>query len=478
MGMIFPHDWWSSLQCNMPDEFSRMFGTAEIQTFWTNQRQCNPKLHRHPMLHVDDYAETFVPYFIHGDGGEFQKRDSFMVADFVGALGYGNVKDMFLYLWTLVRKDANMDLDTHKRAWKIQAWSFNAIYYNEHPSTDWDGARWPANHPRSKLGGKPLAPNGFRGVCWGIIGDLDFFNKDIGMPASNCNQFCWNWPADCSDMAWNKLGARSKWVSKVYTPAAQRRMEHLLSHPLFSIVGVGLPSLMLDALRVIDCHGVASHTIASTLFAKVVALGGEREKALGALWVEMREIAKELNMEMPISNFRLKMICDPSAPFAHFPCLSSAVKAAETRHLAPIVWQLAVKHETPDAVHVTLVNKLLTQIYMWIDTTDDIPTAEDGVKLIALVDSFLVNYEHLAETSWTERKKNWGQYPKFHHLWHWARQSQYMNPRKFWTYGAEDFVGEIVKIAFACNAGTNASGVSVKVANRFICAFDLLIQET
>ena len=56
---------------------------------------------------------------------------------------------------------------------------------------------------------------------------------------------------------------------------------------------------------------------------------------------------------------------------------------------------------------------------------------------------------------------------KFHFVVHLAEQGRFMNPKKFWTYMMEDFVGLMIKIAQAETPGTSVLNMSEGVAHRF-----------
>eukprot|EP00973_Karenia_brevis_P033115 4569291-Karenia_brevis.AAC.2 len=67
------------LDTHYPEDFRRIFGTHRAQRFWETCSMSDPKFSGHPMLDVPNWKETFIPIWIHGDGGEFQQRDSVSV---------------------------------------------------------------------------------------------------------------------------------------------------------------------------------------------------------------------------------------------------------------------------------------------------------------------------------------------------------------------------------------------------------------
>eukprot|EP00969_Alexandrium_andersonii_P339407 15002682-Alexandrium_andersonii.AAC.1 len=140
------------------------------------------------------------------------------------------------------------------------------------------------------------------------------------------------------------------------------------------------------------------------------------------------------------------MICNPDRPHQDFPCLHGC-KAAETRHLAPGVLKLAVEWDTgaPAERHRTLCLKALVSIYRWVDTTDMFPTPAEARALTGHIQNLLAHYSWLARAALEENKYLWSIVPKFHFCHHWGQQAEFMNPRFFWTYMSEDYVGVVIK---------------------------------
>ena len=76
-------------------------------------------------------------------------------------------------------------------------------------------------------------------------------------------------------------------------------------------------------------------------------------------------------------------------------------------------------------------------------------------------------YSKLSGKAQKEKKKLWSEVFKFHHFWHLAQQARYQNPRKFWTYMSEDFVGKISKLAHSLLHGTAPWKVPIKIAYKY-----------
>ena len=73
------------------DQFHAMFATKDVEAFWEGvAKKGDPRLRdlqEHSLLGKRDKDRKYtVPLFIHGDGVEFQTRDSLMVWSFGGFL--------------------------------------------------------------------------------------------------------------------------------------------------------------------------------------------------------------------------------------------------------------------------------------------------------------------------------------------------------------------------------------------------------
>ena len=146
------------------------------------------------------------------------------------------------------------------------AWSFNAVFVGKHPEKDWNNADFLESDPRRALAGKPLTRQGYRGLVWNVLGDLDFYFKDLGMPAHNSEHFCFRCKCDRvvdGGNCWNDFRPAVRWRHQLTTPAMWRAS--LPPHPLWSIAGITVCSLMLDTLHVFD-QGISQHALGNVLF--------------------------------------------------------------------------------------------------------------------------------------------------------------------------------------------------------------------
>ena len=183
------------------------------------------------------------------------------------------------------------------------------------------------------------------------------------------------------------------------------------------------------------------------------------------MWKQIQDLYRALGSEHQFTNLRPKMFCDPAAPMAHYPILTTAVKAAEVRHLTPVIYQLAVMYDTgtDDHRHRRLMMQGLARFYSAVESSADFPSVVEGAAIERSVEMFVLHYAHLARRSVDLGRTMYSMVNKHHFCIHLARQSQFLNPKKFWTYMAEDHVGVMIKVASSCTPGT-----SVLIINRSI----------
>ena len=77
-----PHMVFASLTSY--SSFSALFGVESLETFWRDAEKCGDDRLDHPMK-VQGWRKKTIPLFVHGDGVEYQTRDSLMVWSWGGS---------------------------------------------------------------------------------------------------------------------------------------------------------------------------------------------------------------------------------------------------------------------------------------------------------------------------------------------------------------------------------------------------------
>ena len=76
-------------------------------------------------------------------------------------------------------------------------------------------------------------------------------------------------------------------------------------------------------------------------------------------------------------------------------------------------------------------------------------------------------YSDLTKDAQDLKLKHFSQVPKFHLMEHLACQGKFLNPRFFWTYMSEDFVGKIARMGSGLLRGTARPKVALKIIKSY-----------
>ena len=279
---------------------------------------------------------------------------------------------------------------------------------------------------------------------------------------------------------------------KDYRPAASWRTTCLRppqpppsEHPLFSVKGVGLFTLALDAMHVLDL-GVLQHAIANALFVLVHDAEGAQwgqgaPQRMAAIWVRIQELYRERGTATRLTNLDLGFISTSGGVTTHFPQLRA--KAAETRCLLPIV--ASILHETRcdliqqdaplgDFVPMRVMRQCLDAFVLvkdLIDAACPVPGQAVGRQIMAAMETALFSYHTLAAIEFYKERLRWNVVPKHHFAHHLAERSAACSPKLLWTYGYEDLVGRAQRAAHAC-ANANAR---IALGNAFMAKYRLIL---
>ena len=146
-----------------------------------------------------------------------------------------------------------------------------------------------------------------------------------------------------------------------------------------------------------------------------------------------------------------------------------ALKAAQQRHLVPVILQLVEEYDdgSPFRKMRTLCLKHLNEFYKQIDACDMYLTQSEHTKLMDSVERCLVFYGSLASQSAEQKKFKWSTVNKHHFMFHLGQQAKYVNPRWLWCYMAEDLMRHLVKVCAALMIGSGALLLDKKLCQRW-----------
>ena len=189
-------------------------------------------------------------------------------------------------------------------------------------------------------------------------------------------------------------------------------------------------------------------------------LGGTWDRpgnALAQLLLMIRLASKRLRMQPPINNLTMTMIRKSGQP------PKMALKAAEARHLLPVLCYIQEKIMPPKNPHDELraqctkhMNNLYEELVAWCNAPGDLcmhqtRTTESGRRHVLL-------YAELAREALdaTGECMFWRIYPKHHAFLHVIEDqlTKCGNPRRHWCYGDEDAIGDVADMAEGLHPST------------------------
>ena len=463
--VFYAQDWCSKLSAHFLDEFIAMFGLNEVAGYWNEHSTDDPRMHKHPMLKQSGWEAQYCPLLLHGDAASFQDRDSLLTVSLKPMLGHrGTAEDSHLLLCACPK--SSTAAGTWDTLWRIVAWSLTCMFEGVHPACDAFGGRWPAGSSRALLAGTPICKIGntvWKFVLWGITGDLDFFSAELGLPYHSCEEFCWRCNCNRSDKVWTDFRSSAAWVETILPAPA---LVTDLPNPVFSIPGVTLATIMFDVMHVCDL-GVCLYSMGSALwsiiFEDMLAEPGTPEEKFAEVWRWLKERAPKC----ALTKLHLGLVCDVKSPKKEYPYLRG-VKAAESRHLVPAVALLceAFASRSTKAAHRAKAFTALNNFYEELHS-GGLHLADRGKRMSEHVSQFLLHHQWLARQAADAGVLLWSIVPKFHFFVHLAMSALYDNPRNYWVYSGESFVGAISRLAHMCTFGRPVHTVTAKLLPRY-----------
>ena len=221
------------------------------------------------------------------------------------------------------------------------------------------------------------------------------------------------------------------------------------------VPGVSNAAFYFDIMHCF-CQGVVLHAVGNALHTWVYTeeQGPHKEIIFGELWRLLQEIMTDLDLQYRTTALTLAQITKPKSPFAAYPVLTS-VKAAEARHMLVAVARLSTLRRAADldSYLVRAMLKALCRFYATIDTHEHHLPPSAVRDLANDVGRFLNTYSALASRAVAAGQLRWSVVPKHHFVAHVQDFAMFDNPRLYWTYSGEDFVGQVARIAHACLPG-------------------------
>ena len=254
IGILLPHEVFASIFLNYKDTWEKAIcpGEEVVEEFWRSQ-EGNPQFVQHPLFAHGPPRKT-IPLTLHGDGipttavGKTWGKSTDVVSwtSLLASRGCKTLETNFL-VWLMYSNLYVKDfaLSTTRAVWRVVSWSFKCLQEGVWPLVDHLGQPFAPDSLAATNAGRPLA-EGWRAVLVSLKGDLDWFQKMLGLLRVGATSPCCFCPCTTldNDLPWSDLREIAGWRARVYDHAK------IINHVLFE----GLPGLNLLAVKVDYMH--------------------------------------------------------------------------------------------------------------------------------------------------------------------------------------------------------------------------------
>ena len=285
---------------------------------------------------------------------------------------------------------------------------------------------------------------------------------------------------------WNDWSGGAAWIASCWSSQeswlqSQGGPQHL--HGIFTLLGVTCFSLVADSLHIMEL-GVSHRVLGNVLFHLVITraffTAARAEDRLDQLWDLVKEEYGRLGTaaRSRVPNLTMNMFSAAKGRSTNQPTLTTRVKAAETRHLVPVMFAIFSRLRrvrNAEDGHIMEVLKNLNSYYTTLTEQRQLVTLARGAQQRLERSLWDLNRHYSALQSWAlqEGFVRWGVTIKFHMALHIALQSRYTNPTLTWTYMDEDFMSIVKEVGEACTHGTPGHLLVPKVLKRYIMGIDV-----
>ena len=486
--MFLPHLMVVSWGASYPQLMDACFGVSKAKEFWDQIKADDPRLIDSPVAwekanqpqEWKKQKEKTIPLWLHGDGVEFS-TDSLLIFSFGGCLTTlidmqagleqsqkggleksqgkegglkqgqetkgGGLKQSHvidssfcLAAWPKAATAA----DTWTEVFDVLAWSFQSMWKGIHPTEDWKGR--PLKGTLALLAGKPLTEQGFRFYVWNYLGDFEYYANTLKLPHRNRKAFCWLCDANRTCKHKSPWDFRDQPSWHLHDSRGLKE-SHPSSHPLLTKIPgcvVGYRPC-IDILHTLDL-GVSQRLCGSVLHTWCYQEACDKAmaaKSMRQTWNQIQDKYKSMKVSERFTNIFLSQFSNVDHPWSQAPLLKG--KAAEIRHLVPVLasvaWDKAKETGGLKESHIAECLHHLPIFYDIVANADFFMTEDESDAALHAMQRCLQHYvwlqAHVAQDCVFQLV------PKFHWAYHLAQMCKYQNPKTFWTYRQESWVGSM-----------------------------------
>ena len=362
-------------------------------------------------------------------------------------------------------------------------WSFQVLGAGCWPLHGYDKEEFAKHTFRARYKGCCLA-GGIHGLLDAVLGDLEFHATTFEVDNYGRNEMCHLCGASKTDPGryFTQTGPTAGWQATRTNNQEWQALMYQSPRPqpeLTKIPGLHLLRLMLCGLHTVD-GGVMGHWVGNFIWESTsgdrFGPGPREARALKITRAQKaylddckaNRVVARSGGDWTVQKFNKKKA-------TNYPFFKG--KAAETKHVA--LWCAGKSLEWNDGTeHASLVAAIGWAVMEYYDVIDNGPRYLPPDLLERLQRSvaiFLQCYLALACEATTARIPAWHWVPKHHMFEHMADTiAPQINPKYVTTYGGEDLVGKIGKLASKCHKRATCKSVLVRYMVMFAYEWGLI----
>ena len=285
-----------------------------------------------------------------------------------------------------------------------------------------------------------------------VCGDLDWLQKRLKLRvAPGANLPCeWCDGGRPPHPPFLHLQPHAAWVGTCHSPPT---LGPPSNHRIFTIAGVTKFSIGLDSMHTMDL-GVHAHFLGSCFHSMLYrgTLRGSLATREATMWAFLRAQYAIWKTPTRLSYLQRSLWTDVRAPHVDPPIMTT--KAAENRQLVRPMVSMCQHYNTGSNRDNARLRAAvaLARFQDILNNGGTFLTDDEHRLLMAEAWSFGHFYHQLNAHATNLDIKDFHIVNKFHFMLHLAMQAKHINPHLLWTYGYEDLVGRMKRLAMASKA--------------------------
>ena len=480
--IMLPHAVFSSFFHCYPNAWeSTMLPNPNIlEEFWAAQAD-HPATQGHPIASQADKSK-YLPLGLHGDevpitgkGKVWSK--SALTFEWLSLLGATWGPTRMIWIWGGFDKLLDTsDTGTLAVLFKILSWSLYWLQEGKWPTHNWKGEEYESDTEEGIKAGSLLA-NGYCGVVWAIMGDLDFFAKSLQLPRSTSHNPCSLCKCTLNgENTWKDFSAKANWLQQQWSPAQWNIWPDKSKVDLFSVPGISAANVALDYMHN-KYLGTDQQQFGSTLYVLCfLVLPGSPQENLLVCWGFIKQHYRDHH-----ANNRYGSITKLSMFLRKSGVIKLRGKAAELKGLCFPLLDLWKAHmNTNLSIHrkIKLMLQLNCQMETILDTYSDcyklpMDVAKEFLKCGFLMYEFQKELRAHFQMDEGCTKTVFSLTSKAHMVLHACLLSGMVSPRLVWCFMAEDFMRRVQRLGECCVRGVKNTNVSQKMMQHYRLGLDL-----